>query len=223
MDRRRFLGCAAAVPLAVAGSRLASPFHSTCTGVQVEKDGGETTAGPLNATSPAGTLSGRGADPEVVTLFLCGDVMTGRGLDQVFPQSSDPRLHEPYVRSALQYVELAEAQNGPIPAPVDHAYPWGDALGELGRAAPDARIINLETSVTTSDRQWRGKGIHYRMHPANISCITAAGIDCCVLANNHVIDWGFDGLRETLEVLQTAGLETAGAGSGVRCAWCGGA
>jgi len=66
---------------------------------------------------------------------------------------------------------------------------WGDALPELERQAPDARIVNLETSVTRSEHYWRDKGIHYRMHPSNGPCLTAAKIDCCVLANNHVLDW----------------------------------
>lgn len=144
--------------------------------------------------------------------------MTGRGLDQVLPHPGDPLLHEPYVQSATRYVELAEAESGAIRIPVDYSYPWGDALAELKRVAPVARIMNLETSVTTSDRHWRGKGIHYRMHPANVPCISAAAIDCCVLANNHVIDWGFAGLRETLEVLETAGIETAGAGLDAKAA-----
>jgi poly-gamma-glutamate synthesis protein (capsule biosynthesis protein) len=214
MDRRGFIGCAASVPLAVVGSRLVSPFGSTCTGVRVEEDGGDTAARgrPGPGLSREGTPAEARADPDTITLFLCGDVMTGRGLDQILPHPGDPRLHEPYARSASRYVELAEAENGPIPAPVDYSYPWGDALVELDRVAPDARIINLETAVTTSDRQWRGKGIHYRMHPGNLPCIAAAAVDCCVLANNHVIDWGFSGLRETLEVLKTAGIETAGAG-----------
>ncbi|HEX7080447.1 MAG TPA: CapA family protein [Gammaproteobacteria bacterium] len=145
-------------------------------------------------------------------LFLCGDVMTGRGIDQVLPHPSDPRLHEPYVRDARTYVELAERANGAIPRPASFAYIWGAALADLARVAPDARIVNLETSVTRSGAYWPGKGIHYRMHPANVGCLTAAGIDCCVLANNHVLDWGFDGLVETLDVLRGAGIRTAGAG-----------
>lgn len=68
------------------------------------------------------------------------------------------------------------------------------------RAAPDFRIINLETSITTSE-DWAPKDIHYRMHPANIPCLTVAKVDCCVLANNHVLDWGRSGLVETLETL----------------------
>jgi poly-gamma-glutamate capsule biosynthesis protein CapA/YwtB (metallophosphatase superfamily) len=147
-----------------------------------------------------------------LTLFLCGDVMTGRGIDQVLPHPGDPRLFEPYVRSASRYVALAEDAHGPIPKPVDYPYMWGDALDELDRIGPDARVINLETSVTTCSTPWPGKHIHYRMHPRNVHCLTAAGIDCCVLANNHVLDWGVEGLLETLDSLHGAGLRTAGAG-----------
>lgn len=144
-------------------------------------------------------------------LFLCGDVMTGRGIDQVLPTASEPALHEPAVTDAREYVRLAELANGTIQRPVGHEYVWGDALTELGHAAPDLRIVNLETSVTRSD-DWEAKGINYRMHPANVSCLTRAGIDCCVLANNHVLDYGRDGLVETLVTLHCAGVKTAGAG-----------
>jgi poly-gamma-glutamate synthesis protein (capsule biosynthesis protein) len=94
---------------------------------------------------------------------------------------------------------------------VDFAYIWGDAIAELKRVAPAVRIINLETSVTRSE-SWQPKNINYRMHPDNIPCITAAGIDCCVLANNHVLDFGEAGLEETLDTLRHAGLHVAGAG-----------
>ncbi len=152
------------------------------------------------------------ASTQHITLFLTGDVMTGRGIDQILPHPSEPQLYEPYVRDARDYVRLAEDANGPIPVPVDHAYIWGDALAELARVAPDRRIINLETSVTRSNRYWPGKGINYRMHPANIACLTAIGVDCCVLANNHVLDWGYDGLHETIRTLNRVQIKTAGAG-----------
>jgi poly-gamma-glutamate capsule biosynthesis protein CapA/YwtB (metallophosphatase superfamily) len=57
-----------------------------------------------------------------LTLFLCGDVMTGRGIDQVLPHPADPGIHEPYVSSSLEYVRLAEAAHGPIPRPVEFSY-----------------------------------------------------------------------------------------------------
>ena len=146
-----------------------------------------------------------------LTLFLCGDLMLGRGIDQILPHPSGPALHEPAVTDAREYVELAEEVNGRIPRPVAFDYVWGDALEELVRVEPDARIVNLETSVTRSER-WVPKGINYRMSPDNVGCLSRAHVDCCVLANNHVLDYGTDGLLETLDTLHHAGLETAGAG-----------
>jgi poly-gamma-glutamate synthesis protein (capsule biosynthesis protein) len=82
--------------------------------------------------------------------------------------------------------------------------------------APDLRIINLETSITKSNDYWKGKTIHYRMHPENIPAITAAGIDYCSLANNHVLDWGYTGLTETLATLKKVNVKSGGAGRNLR-------
>lgn len=144
-------------------------------------------------------------------LFLCGDVMTGRGIDQILPAPSRPGIYEPGVRSALRYVELAEEKNGPIPRPTGLRTIWGQASEFWDQHKPKLKIVNLETSITTSNA-WLPKGINYRMHPGNIGCLTAAGIDVCVLANNHVLDWGEPGLRETLKVLREARIHLTGAG-----------
>jgi len=148
---------------------------------------------------------------ETTKLLLCGDVMTGRGVDQIMPRSCPPQLYEPVARSAREYVALAERAHGPVPRQVDHAYVWGDALAICDEERPDARFVNLETAVTTSEDA-APKGINYRMHPGNVPLLSAAGIDCCTLANNHVLDWGDAGLLETLDVLEHAGILTAGAG-----------
>jgi poly-gamma-glutamate synthesis protein (capsule biosynthesis protein) len=190
-------------------------------------------------------------------LFLCGDVMTGRGIDQALPHPANPVSYEPHVRDARKYVELAEKAHGPIPRPLSFDYIWGDALQELERAEVaepacggqplqsnehgkcdkaarrgsatqplaaasgcpagakrvDFRIVNLETAVTSAETPWPGKAIHYRMHPENIGCLSAAHISACALANNHVLDWGYDGLSETLQTLDSAGITHSGAGN----------
>jgi poly-gamma-glutamate synthesis protein (capsule biosynthesis protein) len=146
-----------------------------------------------------------------ISLMLAGDVMLGRGIDQILPHPSRPELYESFVASALDYLALAEARNGPIPRPAPLSYIWGDALEDLEATRPDHRIVNLETAVTRSAMPVP-KGINYRMHPDNLACLAAASVDCCVLANNHVLDWGQAGLVETLAVLANAGVKTAGAG-----------
>jgi poly-gamma-glutamate synthesis protein (capsule biosynthesis protein) len=187
MKRRKFLLDYSKILLLLSGSRLVA---------------GNTDAKPSNAS-------------ELISLFMCGDVMTGRGIDQVLPSPSDPRLYESYVKHATRYVELAQSVNGPFPERVDFSYPWGEALDELERVMPDVRVINLETAITKNDDYWKHKGINYRMHPENVPCIQAARIDCCVIANNHVLDWGYAGLVETLATLEQANVKGTGAGRNI--------
>ena len=158
-------------------------------------------------------------DDSSLRLFLAGDVMTGRGVDQILRHPVDPALHERSIRDARAYVELAEQVNGPIPRAVTPSYIWGDALSILEEEAPDVRLVNLETSVTSGGSPWPGKGVHYRMNPANIECLTVAAIDCCTVANNHVLDWSLSGLRDTLEALGDEGIGTTGAGENADSAW----
>ncbi len=75
----------------------------------------------LLASAGAPALGGRSAcavnlaGSDGVLLFLCGDVMTGRGIDQILPHPGAPELYESYMRSARGYVALAEGETGPLP------------------------------------------------------------------------------------------------------------
>src|SRR5208282_6527204 len=109
-------------------------------------------------------------------LFLAGDVMTGRGIDQILPHPSSPEIYEDYLSSAVSDLVLAEDLNGAIPKPASYTWIWGDALDELNLRNPDARIVNLETAITGYGRH-EPKGINYRMHPANVPVLKAACID----------------------------------------------
>jgi len=139
-------------------------------------------------------------------LFLCGDVMTGRGIDQILAVPGDPTLDEPWVKDARDYVALAERANGPIPRGADPAYVWGEALAILDEERPDARIVNLETAMTTSDER-APKGINYRMHPANAGCLAAARIDWAaaiqICEDALAIVPDHDGARITVDAAET--------------------
>jgi poly-gamma-glutamate capsule biosynthesis protein CapA/YwtB (metallophosphatase superfamily) len=148
----------------------------------------------------------------LLTLFLCGDVMLGRGVDQILPHPGDPELREREVDDARHYVRLAELVSGRIPQPASFSWPWGEALEVLDQVAPDARVINLETSVTRSADFSPGKAVHYRMNPDNLPSLVVVRPDACALANNHVLDFGRAGLRETLDALAGAGVRAIGAG-----------
>lgn len=162
----------------------------------------------------AGTEQPPAASRGPIRILLCGDVMLGRGIDQILPHSNDPTIYEHWRRidDARTFVELAIRQNGPLPELRDAAYVWGDVLGEFTGAGTDLRLVNLETAVSTSADLWPDKTIRYRTHPENIATLRSAKLDCCSLANNHVLDWGYRGLEETIDGLRRAGIRTAGAG-----------
>jgi poly-gamma-glutamate capsule biosynthesis protein CapA/YwtB (metallophosphatase superfamily) len=162
--------------------------------------------------------SGVAGDSDVVTVLLGGDVMLGRGVDQILPHPGQPVLHEPYMRDARGYVRLTEHANGPIPRPVDWSWPWGEVLALVDNAAPDVRLINLETTITADGEFADRKPVCYRMHPDNLPALTAFRPDVCALANNHILDFGNQGLTDTVAALAQAGIQGAGAGADLTAA-----
>jgi poly-gamma-glutamate synthesis protein (capsule biosynthesis protein) len=89
---------------------------------------------------------------------------------------------------------------------------WGNALPILRQA--DAAIANLEAPITAHDERWRRtwKLFHFKADPAAVRILTAANIRFVCLANNHMLDYGESGLRDTVEALDRVGILHAGAG-----------
>lgn len=89
---------------------------------------------------------------------------------------------------------------------------WGTALPVL-RAA-DAVIANLECAITTRTTPWTEtpKLFHFRADPVAVEVLRAGNVRCVSLANNHILDFGEEGLLDTLDALDGAGIVHAGAG-----------
>lgn len=118
----------------------------------------------------------------MLVIALAGDVMLGRGVDE-----------------ALQTMNPEE--------------PWGDMLQPLAEA--DLRIVNLECALTAHRQPWahgRRKMFHFRASPSAVHVLQAAHIDACSLANNHILDFEEQGLRDTMRTLTVAGIHHSGAG-----------
>lgn len=118
----------------------------------------------------------------MITLALTGDVMLGRGVAEALDDHMRPEE------------------------------PWGDVMPLL--EAADLRIINLECAVTDNEQPWTRtpKVFHFRARPSAIETLRTARIDACSLANNHTLDFEEQGLLDTLEHLDAAGIRHAGAG-----------
>jgi poly-gamma-glutamate synthesis protein (capsule biosynthesis protein) len=87
---------------------------------------------------------------------------------------------------------------------------YGDLLPALRTA--DLRIVNCECALTTADKPVWKSGAVFKGEPVHAAALTAAPFEVACLANNHVLDYGVEGLRDTLDVLGEAGVLTVGAG-----------
>jgi poly-gamma-glutamate capsule biosynthesis protein CapA/YwtB (metallophosphatase superfamily) len=123
-----------------------------------------------------------------ITLALTGDVMLGRLVNEEIARSGFTR-------------------------------PWGDMLPVLQQA--DLRLINLECALTSTTERWTGdmfKPFFFRSAPRNVETLKVANIDFACLANNHIGDFGIDGLLETVKTLDDAAISHAGAGANIAAA-----
>ena len=90
-----------------------------------------------------------------------------------------------------------------------YIYPWGNVLPLLKNT--DINIINLEAALTNSNKKVF-KTFNFKATPDKIKSLTEACVTVANLANNHVLDFSEEGLRETIQTLNVAGIKYVGAG-----------
>jgi len=97
-------------------------------------------------------------------------------------------------------------------------YPWGDTLALFQQA--DVRLCNLECAISDWGAPWSAtpKVFHFRSDAKNVAVLKAAHIDAVALANNHTLDFDYEGLFHTMDNLEAAGIQYAGAGTTITAA-----
>jgi hypothetical protein len=88
-------------------------------------------------------------------------------------------------------------------------YPYKDVKDFLQQ--PDLTIGNLETPVTDRGEILK-KEYNYRSPPLALPALKEAGVDLVNLANNHVMDYGTEGLLDTMDHLDKTGILRVGVG-----------
>ena len=89
-------------------------------------------------------------------------------------------------------------------------YPWDGVRNYFQK--DDITIGNLETSITNNGTKWPNKQFNFRSDPRNIKAMEEAGIDVVSLANNHSLDYGYNGLIDTLGYIDNSKIKRVGAG-----------
>lgn len=97
-------------------------------------------------------------------------------------------------------------------------YSWGDTLPLFENA--DWRACNLECVISDRGVPWSvtPKAFHFRSDAKNVAVLRSARIDAVSLANNHVLDFEYEGMLEMLRVLNVAQIRHAGAGADLAAA-----
>ena len=96
---------------------------------------------------------------------------------------------------------------------------YAEALGEAKRVVEkaDFSIVNFECPVTRGgERPIEKKGPNLHCSEKGVEAIKWAGFDCCTLANNHFLDFGAEGVCETIEACKKHGLATVGGGMSLK-------
>ena len=92
---------------------------------------------------------------------------------------------------------------------------YGAVLGEFVPVIKEAdySIVNLECPVVTAEAQPIEKvGPNLKTSEMGVDALKWAGFKCVTLANNHILDYGDEGVRQTIEALNSAGIEHVGGG-----------
>lgn len=114
----------------------------------------------------------------------------------------------------------------------DVMFDWGlrDTMEKKGFYAPveslaplfseaDYRIVNLETPVSESDKDIdKVKPYVFNAKPEELKLLNYLNVDLVSLANNHSMDYGKQGLEETLVNLKKFNISSMGAGKNLASA-----
>jgi len=88
-----------------------------------------------------------------------------------------------------------------------------DGLAELRPllGSADVAVVNLETSITDRGAP-EPKTFHFRTSPKALSTLAKAGVDVLSMANNHAVDYGPNGLQDTLSAKAASPVPIVGVG-----------
>ena len=88
---------------------------------------------------------------------------------------------------------------------------WGEVKDVISDA--DYSIVNFECPVTKGGEKPIEKcGPNLQCSEKGMEAVKWAGFDCVTLANNHFLDYGKDGVENTLEACKKYGIDTVGGG-----------
>lgn len=187
-----------------AGTAARGPGPATAPATAVDRTGS-----PAGGGQASGTTPGVGANP----------AGTGAGSDAQASIPDAPPVPPTGAEEIILLVggdiRLAGGMTARLGQPPDPLFPFG-SLAPLLRGA-DLAVANLEGVIATVGEPRAAEiGESYRMPPAAVATLAAAGFDALGLANDHASDYGPEALQETLALLRAGQIAYFGAGANLQ-------
>ncbi|MDI6600286.1 MAG: CapA family protein [Thermoanaerobacteraceae bacterium] len=79
----------------------------------------------------------------------------------------------------------------------------------------DIALGNLECVISDRGEKMEGKGIYLRARPEAVESLKYLGFDVLSLANNHIMDYGEDAFKDTIDILHSNDILPVGAGNNI--------
>lgn len=76
----------------------------------------------------------------------------------------------------------------------------------------NVRVANLETAISDQGKPPPGKPYVFNASPEQVRVLQRLRLDAAILANNHSMDMGAEGMRRSIEVLRSGGIAAVGVG-----------
>ncbi|MET9021689.1 CapA family protein [Actinopolymorpha sp. NPDC004070] len=159
-------------------------------------------AGPTGAAGGAARVSGSAAEPGTA------HTPTAAATGGANPPAARVRPHPPQPIT-VAFAGDIHFQNQLRPRLANPGTALASLRPEL--SAADLTVANLETAVTTRGRP-EDKRYRFRAPPSAFAAVAAAGVDVVTMANNHAVDYGPAGLRDTLAAAARAPVAVVGIG-----------
>lgn len=134
-------------------------------------------------------LAGIMAHSDTLTLFVAGDTHFGWG-------------------AQTYYEKRAKGDSTGLL----YEFPWLHIKDTIADCS--ISMVNLETSVTDTGTLIEKK-FNFKMKPEYTMMLKTGGIDLVSLANNHTMDYSYEGLENTINTLDKYGIGHFGAGKDI--------
>ncbi len=137
----------------------------------------------------------------------------------VYPEANIPVVQisvNPFL-SAKEQFEIGEALKGLGQEDILVLLPFQHVKEEIKKA--DISFVNLESAFTTKEKKAPGQLFWIKSDPSTLQAIKNTGYDIVNIGNNHTLDYGQDGLLDTISHVEKLKFPYTGAGKNAKDAY----